>query len=285
MSSRRRLEPAGWGNELGTLKEMPVIKLDTQLLKDWGQVWLGVVGTPKKPKKKKDQPVPKAKEANCFDKKQGMDFGYVFDSAFGAALAEMLSNTVEKPIDNSLLPPKPDVVEVGKTRIVGGIRPQNYDAAYRPDGPRVVYDSKTLNDASSIRKNWQNMINDLATEASTVHTRFPYCIVCFVIALPRPALQHAQEQALIRTLERLGSREDELDQHHLAEAIALVIWDPEDGSIDANSPPLSSGLRIETIHERIYSAYKDRYRNLPPHEAEEAADAETDDASDGTGII
>ncbi len=272
------------GEPMGLLKEMPALALDQAQLAHWGQVWLGTAGSPTKPKKKGDAPVPKMKAANCFDKKQGMDFGMVFDSAYGAALAEMLGNSVAKPLDNSLLPPAPDVVEVGKTRVVGGIRPQNYDAAYRPDGPRVVYDSKTLNDASSIRKNWQNMINDLATEASTVHTRFPYCIVNFIIALPRPALQHAQEQALIRTLERLGSRDDELDQHHLAEAISLVIWNPEDGSIDQQSPPTSSGLRLETMHERIYSAYQDRYRNLPPHEIEEATDA-AEPNDDGSGVI
>ena len=207
---------------MGQLKPMPTIQVDTAKLKEWGQVWLGTVGSPTKPKKKADLPQPTVKRADRFDKKQGMDFGLVFDSAFGTALSKMLSNTVLPPKANSLLPPAPDVVEVGTTRIVGGIRPQNYDAAYRPDGPRVVYDSKTLNDAKSIQKNWQNMINDLATEASTVHTRFPYCIVCFVVALPRPALKFGQEQALIRTLERLGSREDELDQHHLAEAISLV---------------------------------------------------------------
>lgn len=259
---------------MGQLREMPAIGLDTERLKQWGAIWLGTVGSPKKQKKKTDPIVQTAKKANCFDKKQGMDFGNVFDNAFGEALSKMLGNTVAKPLDNSLLPPAADVVEVGKTRIVGGIRPQNYDAAYRPDGPRIVYDSKTLNDTSSIRKNWQNMINDLATEASTVHTRFPYCIVCFVVALPRNALQPAQEQALIRTLDRLGSREDELDQHHLAEAISLVIWNPEDGTIDENSPPKDSRLRLESMNERIYSAYKDRYRNLPPHEIEEVADAE-----------
>ncbi len=53
---------------------------------------------------------------------------------------------------------------MGTTRIIGGIRPQNYDAAYRPDGPRVVFDSKTLNDQESIGKNWQNMVNDLPSE-------------------------------------------------------------------------------------------------------------------------
>jgi hypothetical protein len=271
---------------VGALKEMPQIQLDQQLLKQWGDIWLGTTRSEPRQKKKDAETGinPRPKKANCFDKKQGMDFGTVFDSAFGKALSTMLGNAVAKPIDNSLLPPARDVVEVGKVRIVGGIRPQNYDAAYRPDGPRVVYDSKTLNDAESIRKNWQNMINDLATEASTVHTRFPYCIVSFIVALPRPALLAPQEQALIRTLERLGSREDELDQHHLAEAISLVIWKP-DGTIDQNSPPAESRLRLETMNERIYRAYLDRYRNLPPHEVEEATDVESDSGEDGSGII
>ena len=104
-----------------------------------------------------------------------MEFGRVFDAAFGQALALMLGNIpVVKPNANALTPSQPDCVEVGTTRVIGGIRPQNYDAAYRPDGPRVVFDSKTLNDMGSIRKNWQNMINDLASEAATVHIRFPF---------------------------------------------------------------------------------------------------------------
>jgi hypothetical protein len=258
---------------------MPPISLDHAALSKWGKIWLGTDGTPTA------KGIAKAKLTDRFDKKQGMDFGYVFDAAFGKSLAEMLGGiAVHKPHDNSLLPPHKDCVEVGKVRIVGGIRPQNYDAAYRPDGPRVVYDSKTLNDRKSIAKNWQNMINDLATEASTVHTRFPYCLVCFIVALPRPALLKPQEQAIIRTLERLGSRDDELDQPHLAEAVAMVIWNPDDGTIDLNSPPPESGLRLETMSERIAPRYLDRYKNLPPHEVMEKAEAGTELADDGSGI-
>ena len=157
-------------------------------------------------------------------------------------------------------------MEVGTTRIVGGIRPQNYDAAYRPDGPRIVFDSKTLNDAKSIQKNWQNMVNDLATEAATIHTRFPYCIVAFIVALPEPAVKAPQRRSIVRTLERLGSRKDELDQNHLAEAISLVLWDPNSGHIDADTPDPASNLRIESMHDRIYPHYMDRYKNLPPHD-------------------
>ena len=266
-------KPAKPKKQPSILRPMPHLEFDTVKLQEWGDLWRGTVGSANKSG-------PTVKKENRFDKKQGMDFGMVFDTAFSNALAKMLGDIpVVDPVIGSLLPPPyhPNCVEKGSTRIVGGIRPQNYDAAYRPDGPRVVYDSKTLNDTKSIGKNWQNMVNDLSTEASTVHTRFPYCIVAFMVALPRTALQPAQERALVRTLERLGSREDELDQNHLAESIAMVVWDPATGAIDPNVPPKGSVLRIESMPARIYDAYLDRYKNLPPHEAEEAEEADPDE--------
>jgi hypothetical protein len=223
-------------------RSMPRIEVSKAGLKAWGKRWL---------------------KAEAFDKKEGMDFGLIFDRAFGKALSAMLGGVpVVDPKNNSLLPPQEDCVEVGKTRVVGGIRPQNFDVAYRPDGPRVVYDSKTLNDRGSIGRNWQNMINDLAAEASTVHTRFPYCLVLFIVVLPRPALMPSQERDITRTLERLGSRKDELDQPHLAEGISLVIWDPKSGKTESNVP---DSLRLGKMNERIYEHYIDRYKNLPPH--------------------
>lgn len=129
--------PTGTKARMGQLKEMPPVALDQARLAEWGQVWLGTVGSPVRPKKKADLPVPKAKQAKCFDKKQGMDFGMVFDAAYGAALSTMLGNTVAKPNDNSLLPPAPDVVEVGKTRVVGGIRPPTNELSRRAARDRV----------------------------------------------------------------------------------------------------------------------------------------------------
>ncbi len=233
---------------------MPTLHIPQHQLAEWGQAWRGTPdGTgPQRP--------------DCFDRSQGIEFGQVFDQAFGTALAAMLGNIpVVTPNARALTPAGDDCVEVGATRVIGGIRPQNYDAAYRPDGPRVVFDSKTLNERSSIRKNWQNMINDLASEAATVHTRFPFCIVAFLVVLPAPALAAPQAQAISSTLIRLGSRKDELDQHHLAEAIAMVVWDPDTGEVDPNVPAPNSNIRLEAIHERIYDSYLDRYQHLPPH--------------------
>jgi len=244
---------------MATLKPMPAIELKNTDLASWGACWLG----------KTSSNEGKEKNEQCFDKKQGMDFSKTcIDPAVAKALSVMLGDIrVEKPINGyALLPPKPDCVEIGDTRVIGGIRPQNFDIAYRPDGLRIVYDSKSLNDASSIRKNWQNMINDLATEATTVHTRFPYAIVIFVIVVPRPALSSAQEYDIIRTLERMATRRSVLDQNHLAEAISLIIWDPATGNISSDSPSVSSNLRIEKLSEIIYPIYLDRYKGLPPHD-------------------
>lgn len=234
---------------MAELREMPEVHVPSGTLAEWGSQWLSAA----------------ERRPNRFDKRQGIEFGRLFDDAFGSALAVMLGGIpVVRPSPNALTPPQPDCVEVGTTRVIGGIRPQNYDAAYRPDGPRVVFDSKTLNDESSIRKNWQNMINDLASEAATVHTRFPFCIVAFIVVLPAPAVHERQLRAIASTLERLGSRKDELDQHHLAEAIALVLWNPDDGTT-AERPPMDSPIHLGNLHRRVQAAYLDRYRHLPPH--------------------
>lgn len=239
---------------MAKLQPMPAIQIPQDRLTEWGHEWQGTPGG------------TGAQKPRSFDKRQGMKFAQVFDQAFGNALAAMLGNIpIVTPQRNALTPAGDDCVEVGTTRVIGGIRSQNYDVAYRPDGPRVVFDSKTLNKQDSIGKNWQNMINDLASEAATVHTRFPFCIVAFIVALPAPVLTEARAQAISSTLARLGSRKDELDQHHLAEAIAMVVWHPDTGQIDPNLPAPDSHIRLEAMHERIYESYVDRYQHLPPH--------------------
>lgn len=248
---------------MAEIQQMPPIDLPVVTMAEWGQRWLGTDGGVNGDANERQ------KATECFSRKQGMEFGRVFDVAFGNALAEMLGSIdVVAPQSNSLTPPLPNCVEVGTTRVIGGIRPQNYDAAYRPDGPRIVFDSKTLNELKSISKNWQNMVNDLATEAATVHIRFPFCIVAFIVAMPAVAfhaLSGRQRRAITTTLERLGSRKDELDQHHLAEAVALAIWDPHTGQIDNQTPSPQSLIRMDTMPSRIYKSYADRYQHLPPH--------------------
>lgn len=241
---------------MAELGNMPQVDIPTAELRAWGERWLSDT----------NDTTGKDKVTQSLDKQQSVNFASFIDAAFGRALAQMLGGIpVVTPKANSLIPRIADCVEVGPVRIIGGIRPQNFDAAYRPDGPRVVFDSKTLNDKKSIKKNWQNMINDLGTEATTVHTRFPYAIVVFTVVLPKPVLAERQCHDIVRTLERLGTRRSVIDLPHLAEAIALAVWDPATGSICQEVPAPASSLRIERLHEHIEPIYYDRYKGLPPH--------------------
>ncbi|MGK7933161.1 MAG: hypothetical protein AB4041_17250 [Microcystaceae cyanobacterium] len=120
---------------------MPPLNISTDELKKWGELWLG----------NRNPETGKTKNPNSFDRHQSVNFASFIDRQFAEALAVMLGNiAVEIPNGNSLLPSSSDCVEVGSVRIIGGIRPQNFDAAYRPDGPRVVFDSKTLNDLKQV---------------------------------------------------------------------------------------------------------------------------------------
>jgi hypothetical protein len=230
------------------LQAMPQIEISTATLKTFGDKWNENGGSLKR-------------TPPC----SSMQLGNIFDESVGKALAAMLGGVeVVKPGANDLVPKEDNCVEVGPVRIVGGIRPQNFDVGYRPDGIRIAFDSKTLNDAKSVQKNYQNMINDLGTEATTVHTRFPYALVAFLVAVPKPCLTSPQKEALTETLERLTQRLSPLDSAHKAEVIALVVWDADSGEIDDTWPEADSPLRWEKFSEQMFSIYEARYKGLPP---------------------
>ena len=178
----------------------------------------------------------------------------------------MLGNLpIVTPNGNDLIPSEANCVEVGPVRIVGGVRPQNFDVGYRPDGVRFAFDSKSLNDTKSVTKNWQNMINDLATEATTVHTRFPHAVVAFMVIFPEPCIKEPRLSTIIQTLDLLSRRIGFDEPVHRAEVISFVLWDPDTGTIKANFPTPESPLRLEAFSEQVQAAYHSRYKGLPPH--------------------
>ena len=241
---------------MAVLKPIPLLNLDKALFQEWGKIWLGSAAANGGSKKQ-----------NCFDKKQGMDFGKAVDPIVAKAIATMLGDipVVSTSGRDKLLPPQSDCVEIGDTRLVGGVRTQNYDIMYRPDGVRIAYDSKTLNDQSSMQKNWHNMINDLASEATTAHTRFPYALALFFVLIPKDVFIGNQTGEITRTLERLNCRESIREEDYKAESIALLIWNPHTGEIDPDLPSPESSLRVEKYTKRIEKMYYDRYAGLPPH--------------------
>lgn len=199
----------------------------------------------------------------------GTELGKLFDDAVGSSLAVMLGGIpIVEPTGNALVPSVPNCVEVGPVRIVGAVRPQRYDVGYRPDGPRFAFDSKTLNNTQSVRKNFLNMVNDLATEATTVHARFPHSLVAFMFVIPRPCVDDLPKRAAVAldTLDRLARRENPDDPAHLAEAVSVVVWHPDSGLIDPDIPAKGSRLRLEEFPRTVERIYVARYEGLPPHE-------------------
>ena len=235
---------------------MPITSLDPTLLSQFGTNWIA--------------------NGNRFTGKLHRGFnsaealGDHIDQTVAGAFSTMLGGV---PIHKAsgadktqLYPPEPNCVETAPVTIVGGIRKQNYDVAYRPDGVRFAFDSKTLNEAKSVGKNWQNMVNDLATEASTVHTRFPMAVVAFFVLIPEPALG-GQLDSLTWRLDGLGGRVDEFGPMHVAEAMCFAAWDPNTGLVSPTTPDPTAHakLRIENFSSQVELAYKTRYSGTPPH--------------------
>jgi len=248
---------------MALLEDMPLITVEEADLRTWGQTWV------------QEKVIKGRRVSRCFNKKQGMDFGNIFDKQVGKSLAAMMGNVeVVTPGAKALMPNNADVVEVGPVRVIGGIRPQNYDVGYRPDGIRFVFDSKTLNDTKSVGKNFQNMVNDLGTEATTVHTRFPYAVVGFMVIIPAPCFTGETRKRFTRMLDRLVGRNSPIDLTHKAEAMTLVLWDPEQARIDDEWPPPDSRLRIERFSEQVQAQYHERYDGMPPHDKPSRAQRE-----------
>lgn len=239
---------------MANLSGMPPITITDTELKPWGKIWL------------KSNPAKNADRERYFAKKDAMAFPRLFDRKVADALAVFLGGIPVSERDTGrICSPATDCVELGG-RIVGAIRPQNFDVCYRPDGVRFAFDSKGLNDASSVQKNYQNMLNDLGTEAATVHIRFPYAVVGFIVVIPEPTLVSPQKEALSSALVRLSRRHNPNEDPHKAEAISLIIWDPKTGKVSTDWPAKDSPLRIERFSEFVEKSYLDRYAGMPPHD-------------------
>ena len=231
------------------LRPMPPLNLPASALAPFGRRWLTTQSLSRTPPYSSGQ------------------LGNLVDGIVGEALSVMLGGIpVAAPSSTQLQPTLADCVEVGPVRVVGGVRPQNFDVGYRPDGIRIAFDSKTLNDRKSVGKNYQNMINDLATEATTVHSRFPSAVVGFIVTIPSPCLPEGSvTNALIGTLTRLGGRRLVDEPLHRAEAMSLVVWNPIDGKISQSVPEPDSPLRLERFSNDVERAYHERFQGLPPH--------------------
>lgn len=66
---------------------------------------------------------------------------------------------------------------------------------------------------------------------------------------------------LVRRLQRTRLRETEADAAHLLEAIAVIVYDPDIGDLDAELPPPGSGLRWDEFVTTLAETYDIRFEN------------------------
>lgn len=119
---------------MATLASMPQVSIDREDLIRFGNTWTDNGG-----------------RLSRTPPQSSGELGKLFDTAVGNALATMLGGIViVSPHSNSLTPPQAECVEVGPVRVIGGVRPQNFDVGYRPDGVRFAFDSKTLNERERV---------------------------------------------------------------------------------------------------------------------------------------
>jgi hypothetical protein len=69
---------------------------------------------------------------------------------------------------------------------------------------------------------------------------------------------HLIERAVQRLM-RAGGRKTEGDAPHLLEGIAVVVYDPQTGTIDPDTPPVGSGLRWDEFIQSIAASYLGRF--------------------------
>lgn len=76
----------------------------------------------------------------------------------------------------------------------------------------------------------------------------------------RKDTRHLINRAIAR-LVRAGGRRTEADAPHLLEGIAVVVYDPESGSIDTDLPPPGSGLRWSEFIDFLVYSYEARFED------------------------
>lgn len=81
-----------------------------------------------------------------------------------------------------------------------------------------------------------------------------------ITAPTRKSTLHLIERAIDRLI-RAGGRRSEAEAAHLLEGIAVVVYDPDTGTINPDHPKTASGLRWEEFVSAIVASYRARFED------------------------
>ena len=157
----------------------------------------------------------------------------------------------------------------GEHDVSGALRTVQADVSeiHPLDGLRLAIEVKPVLLAVG-RAIW-NRFGDIRTFAVNLHLKFPFAVVGGVMPIPTweetsPGSGVRRDtttkiERLVGRFHRAGSRRTEGDAAHLLEAVGVVVFDPDTGSIDSNLPPPGLGLRWEEFIEKLAEAYEARF--------------------------
>jgi hypothetical protein len=158
----------------------------------------------------------------------------------------------------------------GESDVSGALRTVQADVSemHPLDGLRVAIELKPVLLAVG-RAIW-NRFGDIRTFAVNLHLKFPFAVVGAVMAVPTweeiPNPGSGQMKSVIPLIDRLctrlvraGGRQTEGDAPHLLEGVAVLVFDPNTGTIHPHLPPEQSGLRWDEFIQALALAYEGRF--------------------------
>lgn len=98
-------------------------------------------------------------------------------------------------------------------------------------------------------------------EGTEVSPAEPEQVVTASVSAPRRKDTRPLINRAIARLVRAGGRRTEADAPHLLEGIAVIVYDPEYGLVDADLPPLGSGLRWSEFIDTLVASYEARFED------------------------
>jgi hypothetical protein len=178
-----------------------------------------------------------------------------------------LSNALGRALAADLNDALPRInATAGETRVAGALRIAQMDVVEMSalDGLKLAIELKPVNLAVG-RAIW-NRYGDIRVGAVSTHLKFPFAVVGGVLTFPTWEWSGGQKKETrhlvarcCELLRRAGSRRREDDAPHRLEGVAVVLFDPDTSTIDAELPGPGSGLRWEECVASLAGAYDERF--------------------------
>lgn len=155
---------------------------------------------------------------------------------------------------------------VGERNVAGALRTVQADVSeFHPlDGLRLAIEIKPVNLAIG-RAIW-NRFGDIRTFAVNLHLKFPFAVIGGILVIPTYEISEGEKRPtahlITRAVSRLvrsGGRRNEADAAHLLEAVAVIVYDPDAGTLHHDLPPKGSGLRWDEFINAMAIAYDNRF--------------------------